>query len=332
VAALVVVAAVVVAVLWGNVPSPAEIWDAMLNANYWWLLLAAVLQFVSLGMFARQQRRLLKAFGVRMSLARAGAITYGSSAITNSLPAGGAVSAGWSFQQYRARGASSATAATVMVLSGVLSIGVLFLLYLIGWLAASWTQLMGLAEDHPVGALSIGLALLAVLVLVIRLVADRRNVDLNAPTPKLDAYEAKHAKIGAAARQLVTTLRQARRVRFKDWNLASGATAGKWLLDAGCLWACCEAFDIDINVFKLSALYLGIQLVRQVPLTPGGIGVIEVALLAGLVSAGADQGAAGAAVVMYRLLSAWLIIPIGYAVMAVMARWDRRHELHEQPA
>jgi hypothetical protein len=103
--ALVVVAAVVVAVLWGNIPSPAEIWHALLNANFWWILLAAALQMVSLGMFARQQRRLLKAFGVRLSRARAEAITYGSSAITNSLPAGGAVSAGWSFKQYRARGA-----------------------------------------------------------------------------------------------------------------------------------------------------------------------------------------------------------------------------------
>ncbi len=323
--ALVVVAAVVVAVLWGNIPSPADIWDALLNANFWWILAAAALQMVSLGMFARQQRRLLKAFGVRMSIARAEAITYGSSAITNSLPAGGAVSAGWSFQQYRARGASSATAATVMVLSGVLSIAALLGLYGIGALAAAWTQLIKLAEDHPVGAMSIGITVLAVLVVLIRLVADRKEIDLDAPTPKLDRYEKEHARIGAALRQVVTTLRQARRVSFLDWNLALGTTAAKWLLDAGCLWASCEAFGISIDVFKLSALYLGIQLVRQVPLTPGGIGVIEVALLAGLVSAGAPEGPAAAAVLVYRMLSAWLIIPIGYLVMALMARWDRRH-------
>ena len=323
--ALIVVAAVVVAVLWGNIPSPADIWDALLNANFWWILLAAALQMVSLGMFARQQRRLLKAFGVRMSRARAEAITYGSSAITNSLPAGGAVSAGWSFQQYRARGASSATAATVMVLSGVLSIAALLGLYGSGALAAAWTQLTKLAEDHPVGAMSIGITVLAVLVVLIRLVADRKDIDLDAPTPKLDRYEKEHARIGAALRQVVTTLRQARRVSFLDWNLALGTTAAKWLLDAGCLWASCEAFGISIDVFKLSALYLGIQLVRQVPLTPGGIGLIEVALLAGLVSAGAPQGPAAAAVLVYRMLSAWLIIPIGYLVMALMARWDRRH-------
>ncbi len=176
--------------------------------------------------------------------------------------------------------------------------------------------------------MSIGITVLAVLVVLIRLVADRKEVDLDAPTPKLDRYEKEHARIGAALRQVVTTLRQARRVSFVDWNLALGTTAAKWLLDAGCLWASCEAFGISIGVFKLSAIYLGIQLVRQVPLTPGGIGVIEVALLAGLVSAGAEEGPAAAAVLVYRMLSAWLIIPIGYLVMALMARWDRRQAAH----
>ena len=28
------------------------------------------------------------------------------------------------------------------------------------------------------------------------------------------------------------------------------------------------------------------------------------------------------------MLSAWLIIPIGYLVMALMARWDRRQAAH----
>ena len=278
-------------------------------------------------MFARQQRRLLGAFGVSMSYARAGAITYSSSAITNSVPAGAAVSAGWSYKQYRARGASSATAATVMLLSGLLSIAALVLLYLVGLVAAGWTQLSHLAEDHPAGAVTIGLVLLALVVLAIRFLADRKRqlTDVDAPTPKLDSYQEKHAKLGAAARQVLTTLRQAKQVRWLDWNLAMSTSTAKWVLDAASLYAACRAVDIDINLLKVLALYLGIQLVRQIPLTPGGIGVIEAALLAGLISAGAPQAAAAAAVVIYRLFSAWLIIPIGYATMAVLVRWDRTH-------
>ena len=61
----------------------------------------------------------------------------------------------------------------------------------------------------------------------------------------------------------------------------------------------------------LGAIYLTVQIVRQIPLTPGGLGVIEISLLAGLVSAGAGEAAAAATVLVYRLLSCWLIIPVG---------------------
>jgi uncharacterized protein (TIRG00374 family) len=327
VAALVVLAAVMVSVLWGKLPSPASVWRTLLSANGWWVLGCAVLQVMSIGMFARQQRRLLKAFGVRLSMARAGAITYSATAIANSFPAGGAVSAGWSFRQFKARGASSSTAVTVTLLSGLLSIAGLVLLYLIGVLAATWTRLLALAENHPGWAIAIGVTILVVLIVLIRFLADSAAVArTDAPTPRLDSYQATHPRLGAALRQVLTTLRQARRVRWVDWNLALIATLAKWALDAASLFAACEAFDIRINFLQLSAVYLGMQLIRQLPLTPGGVGVIEVALLAALVSAGAPEAAATAAVLIYRLFSAWLLIPIGYLAMAVMSRWDRRQE------
>jgi uncharacterized protein (TIRG00374 family) len=325
--ALIVLAAVVVSVLWGKLPSLSELWNALLSANPWWVLACALFQVASIGMFARQQRRLLHAFGVEISVLRVGAITYSATAIANSFPAGGAVSAGWSFKQFKARGASSATAVTVTVLSGVLSIVGLVVLYLLGLLAATWTRLLSLAESHPGWAAIIGIGLIIVFVVLIRFIADRRDFGLpDAPTPKLDHYEDRHPKLGAAFRQILTTLRQARRVRWLDWNIALFTTLAKWILDAASLFAACRAFDIHINFLQLSAVYLGMQLIRQLPLTPGGIGVIEVALLAALVSAGAPEAAATAAVLVYRLFSAWLLIPIGYLTMGAMARWDRRHE------
>jgi lysylphosphatidylglycerol synthase-like protein len=68
---------------------------------------------------------------------------------------------------------------------------------------------------------------------------------------------------------------------------------------------------------SIATVYLAVQVVRQVPLTPGGIGVIEVSLLAGLVSAGAAQVTAAGAVLAYRLLSCWFIIPAGWLAWAL---------------
>src|SRR4051794_15660496 len=83
----------------------------------------------SLRHFALQQRRLLAGFGVRMSVPRAFAVTFTRSAISFSLPAGSAMSAGFAFRQFRTAGATRRTAGAVAVLSSVLSGVALILMY-----------------------------------------------------------------------------------------------------------------------------------------------------------------------------------------------------------
>jgi len=104
-----------------------------------------------------------------------------------------------------------------------------------------------------------------------------------------------------------------------------------WGLDFACLAATAAAFDIDISLVRLATVYLTVQLVRQIPLSPGGIGVVEVALLAGLVSAGAEQGPAAAAMLVYRLLSCWVIIPMGLLAYTALRRGARRQHTAEEP-
>ncbi len=118
---LVAVLAIVVLPLRDRLPSPSAVGAALREADPRWLAVAAAAEFVSMGMFARQQRRLLTAFGVTLRRRRVLALTYSRSAISISLPAGSAVSAAYAFQQFRAGGADRKAAAAVMVLSGVLS-------------------------------------------------------------------------------------------------------------------------------------------------------------------------------------------------------------------
>ena len=95
------------------------------------------------------------------------------------------------------------------------------------------------------------------------------------------------------------------------WALGSAAALANWLFDVVCLLAVARACDAEVGTLSLVGAYLAIQFVRQVPLTPGGVGLVEAALLAALVAGGAT-GAAGAAVVLtYRLLSCWLIVLLG---------------------
>jgi hypothetical protein len=53
------------------------------------------------------------------------------------------------------------------------------------------------------------------------------------------------------------------------------------------------------------------NVLAAVPLTPGGLGVVEAVLTSALVGFGAPRGTAVLGVVVYRLVNFWLPIPVG---------------------
>jgi uncharacterized membrane protein YbhN (UPF0104 family) len=106
-------------------------------------------------------------------------------------------------------------------------------------------------------------------------------------------------------------IRHAASLSVRDWAAGGAAALANWLLDVVCLVATAHAFGLTIGVVQIVGVYLAIQLVRQIPLTPGGVGVVEASLLVALVALGATSGTAAAVVLTYRLLSSWLIAPIG---------------------
>lgn len=317
-----VVALLVVAAfsLHGELPSVTAVGEAIANADTGWLAVAVVAEFVSMAMFARQQRRLLAAFGVRMPRHRALALSYSRSAIAISLPAGSAVSAAYAFRQFRTDGASKRTAATVMVLSGLLSFAALALLYATGALAAGAVHL-GVVWQREPGLASVAVALSTAMIAFVGLFAWQSSWHIHPPHPRAHRpVSARWPRLAALLAPVTDAITSSREVDGRHWTLALGAAVGNWLTDLLCLYAVTSAFDLPVSLWQIGAVYLTVQIVRQLPLTPGGIGVIEVSLLAGLVSAGAGEAAAAATVLVYRLLSCWLIIPVGLLCWLVLRR------------
>jgi uncharacterized protein (TIRG00374 family) len=56
--------------------------------------------------------------------------------------------------------------------------------------------------------------------------------------------------------------------------------------------------------------------------TPGGLGAIEAALTAGLTAAGLPGSEALSAVLVFRLITFWLPIPIGWVALGYLQRHD----------
>ena len=69
-------------------------------------------------------------------------------------------------------------------------------------------------------------------------------------------------------------------------------------------------------------MYLGASIIAAAAPTPGGLGAMEAALVAGLTGVGMEPGIAVAAVLSYRLLTYWLPILPGWLSFHYLERRD----------
>jgi uncharacterized protein (TIRG00374 family) len=89
--------------------------------------------------------------------------------------------------------------------------------------------------------------------------------------------------------------------------------AANWLLDAASLFAFLAAFGHIENPDGLLVAYGLAYVLAAMPVTPGGLGVVEGVLVPSLIGFGATRGIAIVAVIAYRLANFWLAIPVGAA-------------------
>jgi uncharacterized protein (TIRG00374 family) len=80
----------------------------------------------------------------------------------------------------------------------------------------------------------------------------------------------------------------------------------------GGLAASVEAFSTGPGLVIIGAVYLGAAALAAAAPTPGGLGAIEAALIAGLTGVGMEAGPAVSAVVLYRLATYWLPVLPGW--------------------
>jgi uncharacterized protein (TIRG00374 family) len=78
--------------------------------------------------------------------------------------------------------------------------------------------------------------------------------------------------------------------------------------------------DRHVGWAEVLAVFAFARLVTAIPITPGGVGVVELALIAGLTEAGGDGARVVAAVLLHRLLT--FVLPIGIGAVTYLY-WRR---------
>lgn len=157
-----------------------------------------------------------------------------------------------------------------------------------------------------VGALLLGLS--TVLLLLFTRGEERAGALLErfaARIPFVDGPSLRRSFVRVARRLQVLSRDRRLLVRAVLWASAN------WLLDAGSLAVFVGAFGHWVNPDGLLVAYGLANVLAVIPLTPGGLGVIEATLTSVLVGFGTPRADATLGVIGYRLINFWAPIPLG---------------------
>ncbi|HEX4661231.1 MAG TPA: lysylphosphatidylglycerol synthase transmembrane domain-containing protein [Streptosporangiaceae bacterium] len=290
--------------------------------NVGWLIAGLILEAVSLFCYALLNRVLLPPEG-RPSLSRLFRIDLSAAAVAHVIPAGTVGSAGIGYQLFTAEGIPGTEVGVMMATKGIGSTVVLNVLL---WLALVISiPLSGFRPVYATVAIvgAVVLGLIASLVLGITLGEKRaarilRSVGQRIPVVGGDRLEQIVYQAAASIRRLARN----RSVLIESLTWA----ALNWLLDAASLWCFIAAFGGFANPVGLFAAYGIANVLGAIPVTPGGLGIIDTVTPVLLVGFGLTSSVATLGVLAWRLVNFWLPIPTG-AIAYVSLRVRRGTDL-----
>jgi uncharacterized membrane protein YbhN (UPF0104 family) len=271
------------------------------SAHPGWVAVAVASELVSLVCYAALVRVLLQLGAVTVPFRALFSLTVIGIAMINSVPGGQAISTIYWYEQLRRYAVERSVAAFALLVSSLLGIVTLVLLAACGLAAGS----------HGFAAQARFPVLAAAAAILIAAVLGRRQFVPAAlwAVRHLGGRDASPEQ-PVAANHLVSLLV----LGFLNW-----------LFDAAVLFAALAAMGQTIPVRGVVVAYALGQLVSAIPILPGGGGTIEATMSAGLVLAGGTGSAVIAAVLLYRIVSAWALVPLGWGLWRAMPNAHGAH-------
>jgi len=280
------------------------------QVNAAWLVAGVVLEGLSLFCYGLLTQALLPPGARNPGLSRLFRIDLAAAAVAHVIPAGTLGSAGIGYRLFTAEGIKGNDAAVMMATKGLGSTVVLNVLL---WL--SLVVSIPLAGFHPIYvtvAIIGAVLLLAIAALTIGITRGARRASrilhaVGDRIPGLSGDRLERVLLETAAS--LSALGRDRRTLVVSLTWASL----NWLLDAASLWCFVAAFGKLLNPVELFAAYGIANVAGALPLTPGGLGVVDSLAPLLLVSFGLTRSVATLGVLGWRLVNFWLPIPAGAA-------------------
>jgi uncharacterized membrane protein YbhN (UPF0104 family) len=242
-------------------------------------------------------------------------------AVTNVLPAGDAAGAAVQFRMLATAGIDTdnavegMTAASLLGVGGLLALPLFTLPAILGGAPVS----PGLMHTALLGLAGFGLYVAGG---VLVMTTDRPLALLGRIGQRLwNSIPGRRTKITGLDRRLLHQRDDVRSTLGRDWPQAVALTAGRLGFDYGCLLFALRATGSHPRPSLVLLAYAAAGILALVPITPGGLGIVEASLSGLLVLAGVPGGEAFVATLAYRLASYWLPLLAGLVAYVVFRRY-----------
>jgi uncharacterized protein (TIRG00374 family) len=301
-------------------------WPRLASLNPIWFTAALAAEVASFTCNFGLQRLALRAKGW-FAVVTAG---LAGNSVTDSLPGGSAVGAAVQFQMLSTAGFDTDTA--VGGLTAISLINVAATLGLPLFAAPAIIAGIPVSRDLAHTAL-LGLAgfVLFAGISALVLITDRPLATAGRVAEKAWNWltRGRHPVTGLDQR-LLADRNAVRTVLGEHWRKALLLTTGRLGFDYGCLLAALHAASSSPQPSLVLLAYAAADILALLPITPGGLGIVEASLSSLLIVAGVPAGKAVLATLAYRLASYWL--PLVSGVPAYLLFRRRFGRAAERPA
>jgi uncharacterized protein (TIRG00374 family) len=277
-----------------------------------------------------------------LKLAQSAVVTQTTTSVANTIPGGGAVAVGLTYTILRSWGFAAHSIALYVGVTGVWNV---FLKLGLPIVALALLAITGQASAALLAAALIGLAILSVAVVSFALALwkkelARRIGDALGRAASAVRRPFHRPPITTWGEQAVAFRSRTIALVARRWHVISLTTVlshlALWLV----LLLALRHVGIsegEVPTLQVLAVFSFGRLLGALPITPGGLGVVELGYIGGLVAAGGNEPQIVAAVLLFRVLTFVVQIPIGgftYLIWRARSRWRRQHvdEAGREPA
>jgi putative heme transporter len=331
-----IILAVFVAVI-PQIADYQDVWDIIGGLSGAQLLLVTGVAVANLATYWVQSMAAMPGLTLPMAAVQ----TQTTTTIANTVPGGGAAAVGMTFAMFRSWGYSDGDAARFTLVTGIwntyIKLGLPVIALALVAVEGRANQQLAIASAIGVGVLLVSIVLLA---LVLWKESFARRIGSGLQRPVRWAEERLH------------------RTDRKDWGRAAVGFRRDTieLLRTRWLWLTITTIVSHITLFLVLLVALRVvgvpqdqvtwidafaafsfaRLVTALPVTPGGVGVIELSYIGTLVWAGGAHADVVAAVLLFRALTYFLQIPLGAITYPIWQRtkdrWHRTDGRQRTPA